>query len=114
MPVEETANMLIMAAAYMRYTTPENAAAYAKQHYAILHQWAEYLLAVPSGVTYPNALDPQFQNQTDDFLGSIAHSSNLALKGIIAVGAMGQIAGFAGNAADAAHYAAQAKSMIGT
>ena len=114
MPVEETANMLIMADAYMRATTPENAAAYAKQHYAILRQWAEYLLAVPSGVTYPNALDPQYQNQTDDFTGQIAHSVNLALKGILAVGAMGQIATFAGNSADATHYSTQAKSMIGT
>jgi hypothetical protein len=113
MPVEESANMLIMAAAYLRYAPHAAAVAYAKQHYKILKQWADYLLTVPANGTYPNALDPQYQNQTDDFTGPIAHSVNLALKGILGVGAMGQIAGYAGNSADAAHYASQAKSMIG-
>jgi hypothetical protein len=114
MPVEESANMLIMADAYMQRTTPANAAAYASAHYAIFKQWANYLLTVPQGVAYPNALDPQYQNQTDDFTGYIAHSVNLALKGIIGVGAMGQIAGYAGNANDSAYYGEQAQSMIGT
>ncbi len=114
MPVEETANMLIMADAYMQRTSAATAASYATAHYALFKQWADYLLTVPSGVTYPNALDPQYQNQTDDFLGSIAHSVNLALKGIVAVGAMGQISNFAGNASDAAHYRSQAQSMIST
>src|SRR5258708_9508057 len=31
------------------------------------------------------SLDPLLQNQTDDFTGLIAHSTNLALKGIIAI-----------------------------
>ena len=96
MPVEESANMLIMAAAYMRYSPKAEAASYAQLHYKILKQWADYLLTIPQGGIYPNALDPQFQNQTDDFTGPIAHSVNLALKGIIGVGAMGQIAAFAG------------------
>ena len=73
-------------------------------HYPILKQWADYLVA--------NLPDPGFQNQTDDFTGFIAHSVNLALKGIIAVAAMGQIATAAGNTADAAHYAAQARQYI--
>jgi hypothetical protein len=113
MPVEESSNMLIMAAAYLRYAPRAEAAAYAKQHYRILKQWTDYLLSVPKNGTSPNALDPEFQNQTDDFTGPIAHSVNLALKGIIAVGAMGQIAGFAGNSADAAHYSSSAHTMIG-
>ncbi len=113
MPVEESANMLIMAAAYMRYAPKADAAAYAKQHYRILKQWADYLLSTPKGGTSPNALDPEYQNQTDDFTGSIAHSVNLALKGIIGVGAMGQIASFAGNTADAARYGGAARTMIG-
>ena len=112
MPVEETANMLIMADAYMRGVPPAEATAYAQAHYTVLKNWANYLLTVPSGVTMCNALDPQFQNQTDDFLGSIAHSSNLALKGIIAVGAMGQIAAFAGNSTDAASFNGAARSLI--
>ena len=112
MPVEESANMLIMTAASLRYSPKAEAAAYAKLHYKILKQWTDYLLTVPAGGTRPNALDPQFQNQTDDFTGAIAHSVNLALKGILGVGAMGQIAGFAGNSADAAKYAAASRTMI--
>ena len=114
MPVEETANMLIMADAYMQHVSPTEAAAYAKQHYTLFHQWGTYLTTVPTGVPYANALDPQFQNQTDDFTGSIAHSVNLALKGIEAVGAMGQIATYAGNTKDASYFTQQSQSMIGT
>jgi hypothetical protein len=114
MPVEETANMLIMADAYMQHVPKQEAAAYANAHYAIFKQWATYLTTIPAGVQYPNALDPQFQNQTDDFTGPIAHSVNLALKGIEAVGAMGQIAAIAGNAQDAHDFKKQSESMIGT
>ncbi|MEU3862114.1 DUF4965 domain-containing protein [Streptomyces sp. NPDC028722] len=104
MPVEESANMLIMAAAVVQRLPAADAAAFARTHYAILRQWAEYLAA--------NALDPGYQNQTDDFTGFIAHSSNLALKGIVGIGAMGVIAGATGNTADAARYSALARSCI--
>lgn len=103
MPVEETGNMLIMAAAYIQQV-PSAARAYATAHYKIFKQWADYLVA--------NLPDPGFQNQTDDFAGQIAHSVNLALKGIVAVAAFGQIATAAGNSADAASYTAQAKQFI--
>ena len=103
MPVEESGNMLIMAAAYLQQV-PSAARAFATAHYTILKQWADYLVA--------NLPDPGFQNQTDDFAGPIAHSVNLALKGIIAVAAMGQIAKAAGNAADAASYPAKASQFI--
>ena len=97
MPVEESANMLIMAAAAgPAAARRRTATAFATTHYRILRQWAEYLVG--------NTLDPGFQNQTDDFTGFIAHSANLALKGIIGVGAMGVIAAATGNAADAARY----------
>ena len=114
MPVEESANMLIMADAYMQHVPKQEAAAYANAHYAIFKQWATYLTTIPAGVQNPNALDPQFQNQTDDFTGPIAHSVNLALKGIEAVGAMGQIAAIAGNAQDAHDFKKQSQSMIAT
>jgi hypothetical protein len=104
MPVEESGNMLIMTAAYLRRSSAATARAFATAHYAILKQWADYLVA--------NLPDPGFQNQTDDFAGSIAHSVNLALKGIVAVAAMSQIATAAGNAADAASYRSQAKQFI--
>jgi hypothetical protein len=103
MPVEETGNMLIMAAAYIQQA-PGPGAAFATAHYTIFKQWADYLTA--------NLPDPGYQNQTDDFAGSIAHSVNLALKGTIAVAAMGKIAAVVGHAADAASYRAQAQQFI--
>ena len=104
MPVEESGNMLIMTAAYLRRVPAATARAFASAHYTILKQWADYLVA--------NLPDPGFQNQTDDFAGPIAHSVNLAIKGIVAVAAMGQIAAAAGNAADAASYRAQAQQFV--
>lgn len=104
MPVEETANILLMAGAYMETLSASAASSYANAHYTIFKQWADYLVG--------NALDPGNQNQTDDFTGFIAHSSNLALKGILAIGAMGQISGYAGNSSDASHYSSTASSYI--
>ena len=105
MPVEESANMLIMTAGYLAKTDSAAAKSFATAHYTILKQWADYLVA--------NALDPGYQNQTDDFTGFIAHSVNLALKGIIGIGAMSQIATAAGNSADSASYLATARNYIG-
>jgi hypothetical protein len=104
MPIEESANMLIMSAAYAGRTSGAKGQDFATAHYAILKQWADYLV--------DNTLDPGFQNQTDDFTGFIGHSANLALKGIIAVGAMGQLAVLAGKSADADHYRAVSRDYI--
>jgi len=103
MPVEECGNMLIMAAAYLK-RQPSIAPTFASAHYRILKKWADYLVSVLP--------DPGYQNQTDDFAGRIAHSVNLALKGIIAVAAMAQIAAAAGRMADHAHYTALARRYI--
>jgi len=106
MPVEETANILIMTAALVQRLPAGAATAYVQAHYPILLQWAKYLVsALP---------DPGNQNQTDDFTGFIAHSSNLALKGIVGIAAMGQLAQLSGNTADATSYPATAKSYITT
>lgn len=96
--------MLIMTAAYLK-KAPSSAKSFATAHYKILKQWADYLVV--------NLPDPGFQNQTDDFAGSIAHSVNLALKGIVAVAAMAQIAASAGNTSDATHYRGLASQFIG-
>ncbi len=105
MEVEETANMLLMMAAYAQRASSADGKAFATAHYKVAKQWADYLVS--------NTLDPACQNQTDDFTGHICHSVNLALKGIIAVGAMSVIAGIDGNAADQTSYLAKAKSFIG-
>ncbi len=96
MPVEESANALIMVAALLQRLPAAEAKEFAQTHYAILRQWAEYLVA--------NALDPGDQFNTDDFTGHIPHSVNLALKGIIGIGAMGIVAASAGDDADHDHY----------
>ncbi|MFJ2955413.1 glutaminase domain-containing protein [Streptomyces sp. NPDC087270] len=105
MPVEESANMLLMSAAYLKGASASAGRAFATGHYPILKQWADYLV--------DNALDPGFQNQTDDFTGFIGHSANLALKGILGLGAMSQVAAAAGNAADRTRYLGVAKDYIG-
>ncbi|WP_249227901.1 glutaminase domain-containing protein [Kutzneria sp. CA-103260] len=104
MPVEESANMLIMAAALTQHLPALDAQSFAQAHYTILKQWADYLVG--------NALDPGYQNQTDDFTGFIAHSANLALKGIVGIGAMSLISRFLGNAGEADHYLSVARSYI--
>ncbi|MER6899067.1 DUF4965 domain-containing protein, partial [Amycolatopsis sp. NPDC000740] len=104
MPVEESANMLIMSAAVVQRLDSAAAKAFVNAHYGILRQWAEYLVG--------NTLDPGNQNQTDDFTGWIAHSANLALKGIIGVGAMAVLADVTGNSADALRYRSISRSYI--
>lgn len=104
MPVEESANMLIMSAALIARLPDDEAAGFVSAHYPVLRGWAEYLVA--------NALDPDHQNQTDDFTGFIAHSSNLALKGIIGIGAMGLIAEVAGHTADETRYRTTATDYL--
>jgi hypothetical protein len=104
MPVEESGNMIIMAAAYTRAAPGTTALVYLQANYRWLKRWADYLVA-----TLP---DPGLQNQTDDFAGTIAHSVNLALKGIVAVAAMGQIAHICGEQADASHYRDKARQFI--
>lgn len=104
MPVEESGNMLIMAAAYTRAAPGTTALVYLQDNYRWLKRWADYLVD-----TLP---DVGLQNQTDDFAGKIAHSVNLALKGIVGVAAMGQIAEACAEHADAVHYRKQARQFI--
>lgn len=104
MPVEESGNMIIMAAAYTRAAPGTTALVYLQANYRWLKRWADYLVA-----TLP---DPGLQNQTDDFAGKIAHSVNLALKGIVAVAAMGLIAHACGERADAIHFRNKARQFI--
>ncbi|MGI8414681.1 MAG: glutaminase domain-containing protein, partial [Nakamurella sp.] len=105
MPVEESANILIMCTAYLQRADVKSAKAFATAHYPILKKWSDYLVA--------NALDPDLQNQTDDFTGFIAHSVNLALKGILGIGAMSLVSTLLGKKVDAAYYLGVAKSYIG-
>ncbi|KAI1186805.1 glutaminase GtaA [Nemania serpens] len=100
-PLEECGNMIIMVLAYYQRTKDT---AYLNQHYEILTKWAGYLI--------DESLIPADQISTDDFAGSLANQTNLAVKGIIGLRAMADIANLTGHADDAANYLDTATSYI--
>lgn len=97
MPVEESGNMLLMSYAYYKFTGD---AAWLSAHYPTLKQWAGFLAGF--------SLIPAYQFSTDDFAGQLANQTNLALKGILGLQAMGAIAQAVGQPADAASFSATA------
>ncbi|KAL2162388.1 hypothetical protein VTH06DRAFT_7301 [Thermothelomyces fergusii] len=86
MPLEECGNMIIMTLAYAQRTGDT---AYLSDHYPILSQWAEFLIE--------ESLIPDDQLSTDDFAGTLANQTNLAIKGIIGLKAMSRIAQLTNN-----------------
>jgi hypothetical protein len=100
-PLEECGNMLIMTLAYAQ---AHKDVPYLMQHYNLLKQWTQYLVE--------EALIPANQISTDDFAGSLANQTNLALKGIIGIEAFAVIANLTGNLDDASNYTNIAHSYI--
>ncbi|KAL8802020.1 MAG: hypothetical protein Q9182_004097 [Xanthomendoza sp. 2 TL-2023] len=100
MPVEESGNMILMSYAYYTFT---NDAAYLQSHYPLLRQFASYLNLY--------SLTPGYQLSTDDFAGRLANQTNLAIKGIVGIAAMSQIALVCNDPDGAANYSATASSF---
>lgn len=100
MPVEESGNILLLAAAVAH---AEGNADFAQRYWPLLTKWAEYLKA--------KGLDPENQLCTDDFAGHLAHNANLSIKAIEALGAYAQLAEDLQHADIAREYRALAKSM---
>ncbi|MES2826730.1 MAG: DUF4965 domain-containing protein [Bacteroidota bacterium] len=100
MPIEESGNMIILAAAIAKV---EGNALYAKKHWKTLTIWADYLSK--------NGLDPANQLSTDDFAGHLARNANLSVKAIEALGGYGMMATMLGETATGAKYTAMAKDM---
>ncbi|KAH7139099.1 glutaminase GtaA [Dendryphion nanum] len=101
MPLEECGNNIIMVLAYVQRSGNTD---YIRQHYPLLSQWAEYLVK--------DSLYPASQLSTDDFAGHLSNQTNLALKGMIGLQAMSEIATIANNPRDAERYNKTAHEYI--
>lgn len=101
MPVEESGNMLILAAAYVDRGGDKT---FIREYLPVLDKWANYLLA--------KGLDPENQLCTDDFAGHLARNANLSLKAIVALGSYAKMLGQLGvNPARAQQVRKEAEAM---
>ncbi|KAK8805626.1 hypothetical protein WA158_002282 [Blastocystis sp. Blastoise] len=81
MPVEETGNMLQMILAIIQRT--DNDLEWMNKYWPLLKKWADYLVKFLP--------DPGDQLCTDDFMGPSPHNINLAIKGIVGLGAYAEL-----------------------
>ena len=100
-PLEECGNMILITLAYWQRTADMQ---YLRDHYATMQLWTHDLIS--------DALIPENQISTDDFAGPLANQTNQALKGILAIKAMGRIANLADHAGDAGYFDEIATSYL--
>jgi hypothetical protein len=100
MPVEESGNLLILAAAL---GDEQGNWEFARAYWPQFTAWAEYLR--------DKGLDPSNQLSTDDFAGHLAHNANLSIKAIEGLAAYAQMARGLGKPEVAAQYSQLAAGM---
>ncbi|MCQ2421289.1 MAG: DUF4965 domain-containing protein [Clostridia bacterium] len=103
MPLEESANMILMTAA-CGFCSGDYT--FAEEHMDLLETWKDYLLL--------HTEDPENQLCTDDFAGHLAGNVNLSAKGILAVAAFGMIQEKLGHAEQAEMTMKTARRMAET
>ncbi|KAH9940434.1 DUF1793-domain-containing protein [Epithele typhae] len=101
MPVEESGNMVIMA---LSHAQTANDQSLLKTYFSLLDQWTQFLIT--------DSLIPADQLSTDDFAGSLANQTNLAIKGIVGIKAMSKIAALTGDNDRATKYSSMADSYV--
>ena len=102
MPMEESANLLIMLAAIAQ--RQQRDVTYLKPYWPALTQWAMYL-----NVSLP---DPGEQLCTDDFEGPSPHNVNLALKGILGLASFSLLLNYSGQVELGAAYWRSAQGFV--
>jgi hypothetical protein len=101
MPVEESGNMLIIAAVISQL---DGNTKYAEKYWPQIERWAAFLKE--------KGLDPANQLCTDDFAGHLAHNANLSIKAIEALGAYAKMCDMAGKREQAAEYRRTAEKFV--
>lgn len=102
MPVEESGNMLILAAELVRLE-PEKGKDVTLESMDLYEKWVKYLLEYGS--------DPGEQLCTDDFAGHLAHNVNLAIKAIMGIESYSILLEAAGRSDEAGEYHQKAVDM---
>ena len=101
MPVEQSGNMLTLAAII---ATQDGDLEYLRKYLPYMTKWANYLVE--------NGKDPANQLCTDDFMGHSARNTNLAVKAIMGVMSYSEILRMLGDEEGAEEYKAKAKDMV--
>ncbi|MCK9316374.1 MAG: DUF4965 domain-containing protein [Verrucomicrobia bacterium] len=100
MPVEETANMMILMAAIAE---SDGNVDFALPYWNLIVRWADYLRE--------KGFDPENQLCTDDFAGHLAHNINLSAKAIVALGAFSKLSDMKGEKIAAELYRKTAQEL---